>query len=100
MRSTHGQTPAGWVSVTIMLVGSVIGAFGIGSGKLWLTLTGTAVFLAGILAAKLLQMAGYGQYPARRSSHYATAEAYLGAQRAEDPRMRRDDADRDVPAAH
>ena len=100
MRSTHGQTPAGWISVVIMLVGSVIGAFGIGSGKLWLTLTGTAVFLGGILAAKLLQMTGHGQYPPRRSTHYATAEAYLGAQREEDPRTRRADAEQDLPAAH
>ncbi len=99
MRNRHGHTPAAWTSVAVIIVGSVIGAFGIGSGLWWLTIAGAAVFLGGILVAKLLQMAGYGQYPTRRSSHYATAETYLGAQRAEDPRSRRPDADQDVPAA-
>jgi len=97
MRSSHGQTPAGWISVAVMLLGSLIGAFGIGSGLLWLTIAGAVVFAGGILAAKLLQLAGFGQYPPSRSRRYDSAEDYLGSHREEDPRQRRAEAE---PGAH
>lgn len=99
MRSRHGHTPAAWISVAILIVGSVIAAFGVGAGWLWLSLVGAAVFLAGIVVAKLLQRTGHGQYPPQRARRYDTAEAYLGAQRDEDPASRRPDVDQDAPAA-
>lgn len=93
MRSTHGHTPAGWISVAVLLVGAVIAGFGVGSGLLWLGIAGGAVMVAGILTALALQAAGKGQYPPNRSHSYASAQDYLGAQRDEDPSTRR----RDVP---
>lgn len=93
MRDEHGHTPAGWISVAVLLVGAVIAGFGVGLGLLWLGIVGGSVMLAGIVTALALQAAGLGQYPPRRSHSYDSAQAYLGAQRAEDPLTRR----RDVP---
>lgn len=85
MRSSHGHTPAGWISVAGILVGSVIGAFGVGSGIVWLFVAGAAVVVLAALSAPVMQRAGLGQYPPRRSKSYANAQAYLGARREEDP---------------
>lgn len=91
MRDEHGHTPAGWISVGVLLVGSVIAGFGVGAGLLWLGIVGGAVIVAGILTALALQAAGLGQYPPKRSHTYESAQDYLGAQRDEDPSTRRTD---------
>ncbi len=91
MRDKHGHTPAGWISVAVLLVGAVIAAFGVGSGLVWLGIVGGAVMVGGILTALALQAAGLGQYPPKRSRSYASAQDYLGAQREEDPLTRRAD---------
>lgn len=85
MRSSHGQTPAGWISVTVILVGSVVAGFGIGAASVTLTAVGGGVMLVGLLLAPVLQKMGYGQYPpANKSRSYANAEAYLGARREDE----------------
>ena len=81
MRSSHGHTPAGWWSVSVILAGTVVAGFGIGAASVVLTAVGAGIMLVGLLLAPLLQKLGYGQSPPGRSRSFANAEAYLGAQR-------------------
>lgn len=83
MRNSHGQTPAAWTSVTVILVGAIVAGFGVATGLVWLAVTGGVVMVLGIVVALVMQKAGLGQYPPGRSRSYASAEAYLGAQREE-----------------
>lgn len=92
MRSSHGNTPAGWAAVIVILLGAIIAAFGVGFWSLWLSIVGGAVVLVGGLLAPVLQRAGLGQYPPQRSHSYANAREYLGAQREESQPTRREDA--------
>lgn len=57
----HGQTIAAWTSVTVILVGGVLASFGVMAPLPWLFWLGMAVVVLGVVAGKVLQMAGYGQ---------------------------------------
>ncbi|MFQ4149385.1 HGxxPAAW family protein [Arthrobacter sp. LAPM80] len=58
----HGNSPAAWTSVTIMLVGVIIGciAFVIGESATVLFWIGVGVIVVGVIAGPVLRMAGYG----------------------------------------
>lgn len=58
----HGNSPAAWTSVTVMLIGVIIGciAFLIGESATVLFIVGVAVILVGVALGPILKMAGYG----------------------------------------
>lgn len=57
----HGQTVAAWTTVIVILVGGVLASFGVLGALPWLFWVGMGVVVLGIVAGKVLQMAGYGQ---------------------------------------
>lgn len=60
----HGNTPAAWTAVTIMLVGSVVAGLGL-VGDSGLTFgIGLAAIAVGAVVGKLMQMMGLGKQPA------------------------------------
>ena len=62
-RSHHGNTPAAWVTVTIAFIAFVIGGAGILQASATLFWVGVATFVVSGIVGKVMQMAGYGQYP-------------------------------------
>ncbi len=62
-RSHHGNTPAAWAAVTIAFIAFVVGGAGIlleSSVTFW---SGVALFVISGVVGKVMQMAGFGQYP-------------------------------------
>lgn len=57
----HGRTVAAWTSVIMVLLGGIVATLGFLLALPWLFWVGMAVVLLGIVAGKVLQMAGYGQ---------------------------------------
>lgn len=57
----HGQTVAAWTAVIVILLGGVLASFGVLGALPWLFWVGMAVVVLGVVAGKVLQMAGYGQ---------------------------------------
>ena len=58
----HGNSPAAWTCVTIMLVGVIIGciAFLIGHAATILFWVGVAVIAAGLVVGLVMKLVGYG----------------------------------------
>jgi hypothetical protein len=57
----HGQTPAAWTAVGIMLLGCIISAFGVVYLNWPLFWAGLAVVALGAVAGKVMQMLGFGR---------------------------------------
>jgi hypothetical protein len=62
-RSHHGNTPAAWVTVTIAFIAFVVGGAGILLASATIFWAGVAIFVISGVVGKVMQMAGYGQYP-------------------------------------
>ena len=58
----HGNSPAAWTSVAVMLVGSLIGciAFVIGESATIMFWIGVGVITVGVILGPVLKAAGYG----------------------------------------
>ncbi|MEO6531719.1 MAG: HGxxPAAW family protein [Specibacter sp.] len=58
----HGNSPAAWTSVAIMLVGTLVGcvAFVIGESATILFWIGVGIMVLGLIAGGVLRAAGYG----------------------------------------
>lgn len=68
----HGQTPAAWTAVTIIMIGFVIGCIAVIQLNWVLLGVGVAVIVAGAVVGKVMQMMGMGKQvdeaePAARS---------------------------------
>ncbi len=61
MSDNHGQTPAAWTAVIIMLVGFTVGGLAVVLAKLWLFFTGLGIVALGGVVGKVMQMMGLGQ---------------------------------------
>ena len=62
----HGNTPAAWTGVTIMLIGFVVGGLGLVIDNMTLFWVGVALQPIGIVAGKIMAMMGMGAEPADR----------------------------------
>lgn len=60
----HGQTPAAWTAVIIIVVGFALGAIAVISATPWLFVTAAVVIVLGAVAGKVMQMMGMGAKPA------------------------------------
>ncbi|WP_151523266.1 HGxxPAAW family protein [Serinicoccus kebangsaanensis] len=67
---SHGHSVAAWVGVGIMLVGSVIGAWGVVFAPDWLLWVGVALGVVGGLAWYLLDRAGMGEPRHDAAAHH------------------------------
>lgn len=63
MSSNHGNTPAAWTAVTIMIIAFLIGGLGLILGISWMFWASFGVFVLGIIVGKVMQMAGMGAHP-------------------------------------
>ena len=62
----HGNTPAAWTGVTIMLIGFIVGGLGLVIDNMTLFWVGVALQPIGIVAGKVMAMMGMGAEPADR----------------------------------
>lgn len=62
-RSHHGNTPAAWTTVTLAFLAFVVGGVGILMASATVFWAGVILFVVSGVVGKLMQMAGYGQYP-------------------------------------
>lgn len=60
----HGNTPAAWTGVMIILVGFVVGGIGLVVGSMTLFWVGVALLPAGVIVGKIMQKMGLGAEPA------------------------------------
>jgi hypothetical protein len=60
----HGNTLAAWVMVGIMSVGAVIAAVGVSMWNLPVSIVGAVIVAVGLIAGKVLSLAGYGAHRA------------------------------------
>lgn len=56
----HGNTPAAWTTVTLMLIGYVVGGIGLVVGNWPLFWIGVALQPLALVAGKVMQMMGKG----------------------------------------
>ena len=56
----HGHSVAAWTTVTIVIVASAIMAAAVLWANVWLFVGGAVLAVVGIVAGKVLSMAGYG----------------------------------------
>ena len=56
----HGNSPAAWVAVTIMLTAFVIGTFAFWFEVVWLVWASAALLVLGLIAGVVLAKLGYG----------------------------------------
>lgn len=63
-RHDHGNTPAAWTAVVIILIGFVAGALGVVAGSSTVVLAGAGVIVFGAVVGKVMQMMGLGKQPA------------------------------------
>lgn len=56
----HGHSVAAWVAVGILIVAAAIMSLAVLFPNLWLFVGGAVLALVGVVAGKVLSMAGYG----------------------------------------
>jgi hypothetical protein len=59
----HGNTPAAWTGVMVILVGFFVGGLGLVLGEWWMFWIGVALCVLGPIAGKVLQLLGLGSEP-------------------------------------
>ncbi len=57
----HGQTPAAWTAVTIMMVGFVVGSIAVIQLNWVLLAVGFVIIVAGAVVGKVMAMMGMGK---------------------------------------
>jgi hypothetical protein len=60
----HGNTPAAWTGVTIILVGFVVGGIGLVIDNMTVFWVGVALLPIGAIIGKIMQKMGLGAEPA------------------------------------
>ena len=57
----HGNTPAAWAAVTIIMIASIVGTLGVVVGNWVVFWVGIALVVVGAIVGKVMQMMGLGQ---------------------------------------
>jgi hypothetical protein len=60
----HGNSPAAWTAVTIMIIGSVVCAAAFPLISVGVGVLGVLIIIGGLVIGKVMSMAGYGSLPA------------------------------------
>jgi len=61
----HGQTPAAWTAVIIIMLGFLVGAVGVITSTVWVFVVGAVLVVLGAATGKVMQMMGMGAQPAQ-----------------------------------
>lgn len=64
----HGQTPAAWTAVIIIMVGFLLGSIAVIASTPWLFAAGAVLIVVGAVVGKVMQMMGLGAKPTPGSS--------------------------------
>ncbi len=64
----HGQTPAAWTAVTIVMIAFFVGTLGVVLGQYVMVWIGVGLVVLGGIVGKVMSMAGLGM-PRDKSSH-------------------------------
>jgi hypothetical protein len=59
-QDNHGQTPAAWTTVTIVMVAFVVGAVGILISTPWVFWVGVGLVVLAVIVGKVMSMMGLG----------------------------------------
>jgi hypothetical protein len=59
-QESHGHSVASWILVALLLAGTFVVGLAIVLGLLWLVIIGLVLCALGLIAGRLLQMAGFG----------------------------------------
>jgi type IV secretory pathway TrbD component len=65
----HGNTPAAWTGVTIILVGFVVGGIGLIIDSWLVFWVGVALWPIGLIAGSVMSRMGMGSDPVHSSDH-------------------------------
>lgn len=60
-RSHHGNTPAAWTTVTLVILAFVVSGTAVWVGNAVMFWAGVAIAIIGAVVGKIMQMAGLGQ---------------------------------------
>lgn len=70
----HGHSTAAWTGVGVILLGTAIASVAVVIPSLALGIVGAVVIVAGVVAGKVLSMAGYGS-----NGHHAQSGTFVDA---------------------
>jgi hypothetical protein len=65
MSSHHGNTPAAWTGVTIVLLGFLVGGIGLALENMTMFWIGVALGPIGVIVAVIMSKMGLGEHPIR-----------------------------------
>ena len=65
MSSQHGNTPAAWTGVTIVLLGFLVGGIGLALENMTMFWVGVALGPIGGIVAAIMSKMGLGEHPIR-----------------------------------
>jgi hypothetical protein len=57
----HGNTPAAWTAVVIIIIAFIVGTLGIMAAHWVVVWIGVALVVVGVIVGKVMQMMGLGQ---------------------------------------
>jgi hypothetical protein len=57
----HGQSPAAWTAVAVVMVGALVMAIAVVVGSVWLFVVGAVVAVLGGISGKVLSAMGFGK---------------------------------------
>ncbi|MGL5828393.1 MAG: HGxxPAAW family protein [Angustibacter sp.] len=57
----HGHTVAAWTCVGVLILASLVMSLAVVFALVWLFAVGVVIAVLGVVAGKLLQLAGYGK---------------------------------------
>jgi hypothetical protein len=58
--ASHGNSPAAWTAVIVIMVGSLVSSFAVWFSQPWLFFTGLGICVLGLIAGKVMAMMGFG----------------------------------------
>jgi hypothetical protein len=56
----HGNSPAAWTMVLIVMLGALVAAVGVAIASIVLVVVGAVIVVIGLITGKVLSLAGYG----------------------------------------
>ncbi|HZJ04197.1 MAG TPA: HGxxPAAW family protein [Nocardioidaceae bacterium] len=62
----HGNTPAAWTGVTIVLIGFIVGGVGLVIDNMLVFWIGVALLPVGVIVGKVMSTVGMGSQPVHR----------------------------------
>ena len=60
VHDNHGQTPAAWTAVTIIIVAFFLGTFAVVIAQPWLFWVSVGLIVVGVVVGQVMSMMGYG----------------------------------------